>query len=193
MKKEKNNHRNKNITIEKVYNWYDEKCFIFVLVIFIILAIIMTFFFVENGFSRLDYSSEYNSMSQAFEENREHIEELLNPETNISMLIDDDNYIVSSDEKDFINIRVTNNMQYIIDPPSICYPVSINNGEYIISDEYYNVNMSFPIRLTFLIIFFALCIFVLFFFSIIINAIFSFILEKIYQSKYGLIMNTNKK
>lgn len=193
MKKEKNNHRDKNITIEKVYNWYDKKYFIFVWVIFIILAIIMIHFWVVNAFSRLDYSGEYNSMSQAFEENREHIEGLLNPDTNISMPIDDDNYIVRSDEKHFINISVSNNMQYIIDPPNIRYSVSINNGEYIISDEYYNVNMSFPIRLTFLIIFFALCIFVLFFFSIIINAIFSFILEKIYQSKYGLIMNTNKK
>ena len=41
-------------------------------------------------------------MSQAFEENREHIEGILNPETNISMLIDDDNYRVSSDEKNLL-------------------------------------------------------------------------------------------
>lgn len=184
MKKEKNNHRDKKITIEKVYNWYDEKCFIFVWVIFIILTIIMTFFFVVNGFSKLDYSSEYNSMSQAFEENREHIEELLNPETNISMLIDNDNYRVSSDEKDFINIRVNDAMQYLIDTPSICYPVSINNGEYIISDEYYNSNMSFPIRLTFLILYFVICTVALLGFSFIINLIFFHILEKIYQSKY---------
>lgn len=184
MKKEKNNHRDKNITIEKVYNWYDEKCFIFVWVIFIILAIIITFFFVVNGFSKLDYSSEYNSMSQAFEENREHIEGLLNPETNISMLIDDDNYRVSSDEKDFINIRVNDAMQYLIDPPSICYPVSINNGEYIISDEYYNANMSFPIRLTVLIIFFMLSTATSLGIFFIINLIFSLILETIYQHKY---------
>lgn len=184
MKKEKNNHRDKNITIEKVYNWYDEKGFIFCWVIFIILTIIMTCFFVVNGFSKLDYSSEYNSMSQAFEENREHIEGLLNPDINISMLIDDDNYRVSSDEKDFINIRVNDAMQYLIDPPSICYPVSINNGEYIISDEYYNSNMSFPIRLTFLIILFMLSTAALLGFSFIINLIFLLILEKIYQSKY---------
>ena len=184
MKKEKNNHRDKNITIEKVYNWYDEKGFILVWIIFIILAIITTSFFVVNGFSKLDYSSEYNSMSQAFEENREHIEGLLNPETNISMLIDGDNYMVSSDEKDFINIRVNNSTQYIIDPPSICYPVSINNGEYIISDEYYNSNMSFPIRLTFLIILFMLSTATLLGCSFIINFIFSFILETIYQPKY---------
>lgn len=184
MKKEKNNHRDKNITIEKVYNWCNEKSFIFCWVIFIILTIIMTFFFVVNGFSKLDYSSEYNSMSQAFEENREHIEGLLNPETNISMLIDDDNYRVSSDEKNFINIRVTNNMQYIIDPPSICYPVSINNGEYIISDEYYNANTSFPLRTVCLIIIFMLSTATLLGFSFIINLIFFHILEKIYQSKY---------
>lgn len=184
MKKEKNNHRDKNITIEKVYNWYDEKGFILVWIIFIILAIITTSFFVVNGFSKLDYSSEYNSMSQAFEENREHIEGLLNPETNISMLIDGDNYMVSSDEKDFINIRVNNSTQYIIDPPSICYPVSINNGEYIISDEYYNANMSFPIRLTFLIILFMLSTAALLGFSFIINLIFLLILETIYQPKY---------
>lgn len=184
MKKEKNNHRNKNITIEKVYNWCNEKSFIFCWVIFIILTIIMTFFFVVNGFSKLDYSSEYNSMSQAFEENREHIEGLLNPETNISMLIDDDNYRVRSDEKKFINIRVTNNMQYIIDPPSICYPVSINNGEYIISDEYYNSNMSFPLRTVCLIIIFMLSTATLLGISFIINSIFFLILEIIYQSKY---------
>lgn len=183
MKKEKNNHRDKNITIEKVYNWYDEKGFILVWIIFIILAIILTSFFVVNGFSKLDYSSEYNSMSQAFEENREHIEGLLNPETNISMLIDGDNYMVSSDEKNFINIRVNNNMQYIIDPPSICYPVSINNGEYIISDEYYNSNMSFPIRLTFLIILFMLSTATLLFFFFIINLISLLILEKLINLK----------
>lgn len=184
MKKRKNNHRDKNITIEKVYNWCNEKSFIFGWVIFIILTIIMTCFFVVNGFSKLDYSSEYNSMSQAFEENREHIEGLLNPDINISMLIDDDNYRVSSDEKDFINIRVNDAMQYLIDPPSICYPVSINNGEYIISDEYYNSNMSFPIRLTVLIILFMLSTAVLLGFSFVINLLFLLILEKIYQSKY---------
>ena len=183
MKKEKNNHRDKNITIEKVYNWYDEKGFILVWIIFIILAIILTYFFVVNGFSKLDYSSEYNSMSQAFEENREHIEGLLNPETNISMLIDGDNYMVSSDEKNFINIRVNNSTQYIIDPPSICYPVSINNGEYIISDEYYNSNMSFPIRLTFLIILFMLSTATLLFFFFIINLISLLILEKLINLK----------
>ena len=122
-------------------------------------------------------------MSQAFEENREHIEGLLNPDINISMLIDGDNYMVSSDEKDFINIRVNNSTQYIIDPPSICYPVSINNGEYIIIDEYYNSNMSFPIRLTFLIILFMLSTATLLFFFFIINLIFLLILEKLINLK----------
>ena len=48
MKKEKNNHRDKSITIEKVYNWYNEKSFILGWVIFIILAIIMTCFFCSK-------------------------------------------------------------------------------------------------------------------------------------------------
>ncbi len=122
-------------------------------------------------------------MSQAFEENREHIEGLLNPDINISMLIDDDNYRVSSDEKHFINIGVTNNMQYMAESPSICYPVSINNVEYIISDEYYNSNMSFPIRLTFLIILFMLSTATLLFFFFIINLIFLLILEKLINLK----------
>lgn len=189
MKKEKNNHRDKNITIEKVFNFYNEKFYTFTWVIFIILAITMTITFIENGFSKLDYSGEYKSMSQAFEENREHIEGLLNPDTNISMPIDDDNYIVRSDEKDFINIRVNDAMQYLIDTPSICYPVSINNGEYIISDEYYNANMSFSIRLTLLIVLFLFVLAALGFVSFSICLVVYFILEKIYD----LIKNTNKK
>lgn len=164
--------------LAKFYNWYEEKFFYFCIGLSIIFFTFSTIFITVNRFA-VDLTDDYKSMSQAFEENREYVSDLLNPNVKIDMSIGENNeYIVYSDETYCINVTLKDRKYLLIKNPIIQYPVSIKKGNCILSEKYYKLEDSPGILIAQNIVIIVAFAAISLIMSVIINVVFEQILKK---------------